>query len=851
MSRHPDSDSRLPGAAPAPPAAWPAGGNKRSERTRQTEPVRDSQPKPIRQRLAWLPIPVFLAAIVVLWAVGPEAPRESVELAIALNVVFSVMVSLVVAYLIGRTFLVRGQPGMLLFGCGIVIWGVAAVAGFAATQAGAPPIAVHNTCVFLAAVCHVMGAWLLLKDRPGLRSAGLWLAAGYTMALGAVAIVALAGLAGRLPTFFIPGQGGTPLRDVVLGLSIAMFLVTAHLLRKALPASRSPFSYWYALALGLIAVGLFGVMIQPVRGSLLGWAGRAAQFASGIYMFVAAVASVRETGAWRLPLEAALRQSEERYRALFTSISEAFMMQEAIRDSAGNIIDFRFMEVNPAFEAQTGLSGVVGKTMREVIPDIEGEWIENYAKVVRTGEPMRFEQRAAALGRWFDVFASRVGGSASAGVAILFNDITARKQAEERLRQSEARLREANAELEQRIAREGAANAALRESRRAAVNLMKDAVADRGRAEQAEEQLRKSGERLRLAVEAADFGTWDLDLVTGRAIRSLRHDQIFGYQELQPEWSVEIALRHIFPEDRQRVREAHTPADGKAEMYVEARVQRLDGSSGWVMSGGRFHHDDQGRPVRIIGVCADITARKRAEMALMEQTSQLEAANKELESFSYSVSHDLRAPLRAITGYAQMILKRQGERFDEETRRRFQMITDNAETMNRLIDDLLAFSRLGSQDMAKGSLDMEELIGEVWQELVTIHPGRDMILKIDPIPTALGDRTLIRQVYGNLLGNAAKFTRERGAAVVEAGSCIRDGETVYYVRDNGVGFDMKFYDKLFGVFQRLHSDAEYKGTGIGLALVKRIINRHGGRIWAEGKVDEGATFYFTLPTAIK
>ena len=457
---------------------------------------------------------------------------------------------------------------------------------------------------------------------------------------------------------------------------------------------------------------------------------------------------------------------------------------------------------------------------------------------------MRFQQRAVGLGRWFDIFVSRAGESESESVAILFNDITTRMQAEEQLRESEARLREANAELEKRIAQEETANAALREARRAAVNLMKDAVADRARAEQAEE-------RLRLALEAADFGTWDLDLMTGRAVRSLRHDQIFGYQEPQPEWSMEIALRHIFPEDRQKVQDAHTPADGKSEMYVEARVCRLDGSNGWVMSTGHFHYDDQGRPVRIIGVCADITERKRAEMALMEQRKLLEAANKELESFSYTVSHDLKAPLRAIAGFSRMILKKEEARFDEETFRRFKVITENCQTMGRMIDDLLAFSRLSREALTKTNLGMPVLVQDVWQELVAIHPDRSMTLKVEPMPAAFGDHTLVRQVYANLLGNAVKFTKSREVAMIEAGSIVKDSETVYYIKDNGIGFDMQFCDKLFGVFQRLHSNEGYEGTGIGLATVQRIINSHGGRVWAEGKVDEGATFYFTLPIRVE
>ncbi|MDQ5988654.1 MAG: Adaptive-response sensory-kinase SasA [Syntrophus sp. SKADARSKE-3] len=270
-----------------------------------------------------------------------------------------------------------------------------------------------------------------------------------------------------------------------------------------------------------------------------------------------------------------------------------------------------------------------------------------------------------------------------------------------------------------------------------------------------------------------------------------------------------------------------------------------------------FPFTDAGGADFILEMGLDVTENKRTadelaahrdhlEELVKQRTCQLEAAYKELEGFSYSVSHDLRAPLRAITGYSQMILKKQEEQFDEETRRRFQMITDNAEKMGRLIDDLLAFSRLGSQAVAKTSLDMEELVGEVWQELRNINPGREMILKIDPMPAVCGDRALIRQVYSNLLGNAVKFTQGKKPTVIEVGSFIKDGETVYYIRDNGIGFDMKYYDKLFGVFQRLHHDAEYEGTGIGLALVQRIIHRHGGLVWAEGEVGMGATFYFTL-----
>ena len=244
----------------------------------------------------------------------------------------------------------------------------------------------------------------------------------------------------------------------------------------------------------------------------------------------------------------------------------------------------------------------------------------------------------------------------------------------------------------------------------------------------------------------------------------------------------------------------------------------------------------------------DITARRRAEAALDEKSQQLENVNKELESFSYSVSHDLRAPLRAIDGYSRMILKKEGDKFDKDTQDKFKVIRSNIQRMNQLIDDLLAFSRTVKLDLSVSTVDVEGIFRDAWQELQRTNPDRRMTLKIDKLPQCMGDRNLVTQVCINLLSNAVKFTKLRDTALIEAGGYLEGDESVFFVKDNGAGFNMAYHDKMFGVFQRLHSNEEYEGTGIGLALVKRIINRHSGRIWAEGKVDEGATFYFTLPT---
>ena len=260
--------------------------------------------------------------------------------------------------------------------------------------------------------------------------------------------------------------------------------------------------------------------------------------------------------------------------------------------------------------------------------------------------------------------------------------------------------------------------------------------------------------------------------------------------------------------------------------------------------------DDNGQLVGSIHVARNITERKRMEEELLEKSKHLEAANKELESFSYSISHDLRAPLRGIDGYARMLSRSTNAKLDDEDRRRLQRIRDQVGVMGRLIDDLLAFSRLGRTALSPALIDMRELADEVWNDLCRINPDRCMKLGMGSLPAAYGDRTLIRQVLSNLLSNAVKFTKKKTGAAIEVGGSRMGNDCQYYVKDNGAGFDMRYYDKLFGVFQRLHGESEFEGTGVGLAIVQRIIHRHCGRVWAEGKVDDGACFYFTLPTPV-
>ncbi len=231
---------------------------------------------------------------------------------------------------------------------------------------------------------------------------------------------------------------------------------------------------------------------------------------------------------------------------------------------------------------------------------------------------------------------------------------------------------------------------------------------------------------------------------------------------------------------------------------------------------------------------------------LDKEKEKLEDANEELDAFAYSVSHDLRVPLRAIDGFSRILIEDYEDKIDEEGKRLLNIVRGNTMKMGQLIDDILQLSRAGRQEMKLSEINMEALVKNAFEEL-KLSSNKTIILDVKPLSPAYGDRILIQQVMINLLSNSIKFTKQGETPVIEVGSEMGNDEIIYYVRDHGVGFDMKYVNKLFGLFQRLHSQEEFEGTGVGLSIVQRIIRRHGGRVWGEGKVDGGATIYFTLP----
>jgi len=296
--------------------------------------------------------------------------------------------------------------------------------------------------------------------------------------------------------------------------------------------------------------------------------------------------------------------------------------------------------------------------------------------------------------------------------------------------------------------------------------------------------------------------------------------------------------------------------------HGEIKNRAKDGSIYWVDATIVPTLDAEGKPCQYIAIRADITDRKRAEaevhrlneeleQRVIQRTAQLQAANRELEAFTYSVSHDLRAPLRHISGFSKILSEEFAASLPPDAQHHLQRIQEGTLRMGLLVDDLLNLARVGRRDMRLRASGLESIVNEVIAELAPECSGRKIVWKIGILPVVQCDPGLIKQVFQNLLANAVKFTRLRPEAVIEVGQVEQEDTPTVFVRDNGVGFNMKYADKLFGVFQRLHRAEDFEGTGVGLATVQRIVQKHGGRVWAEAEVNKGATFYFTFQTPAK
>jgi len=506
--------------------------------------------------------------------------------------------------------------------------------------------------------------------------------------------------------------------------------------------------------------------------------------------------------------EEAERQSEEKYRILFETMAQGVVYQ----DREGRIIS-----ANPAAERILGTSWIRRKFPQPVDPTKpllrkDGSELPEDEDPAFIALQSGREAHDVVIGvynrewdeyRWLMLDAIpqfRPGEETPYQIFQVFEDITERKRAEEALRESETRYR------------------LLTEMSPVAI-----IVAEEGR------------------ILFANQGA-------ARLFAADRAEDLLGKR----------VAEMIHPDDKDlALKRREMALDFGSAPPASYHFVRLDGEviDVEIVSGRLTELSEK----TVLSVLQDVTERKRAEAEIrqlneeleervLERTAQLDAANKELEAFAYSVSHDLRAPLRAVDGYVRILLEDFGEHLDAEGKRVCSVISQSAQDMGKLIDDLLTFSRVGRTAMQPSAIDMETLANSIFYELTAPEDRERIDFHVAPLPRALGDPSLVRQVWMNLIGNAIKFSGKKDRAMIEVRAEKQGNQAAYSVRDNGAGFDMKYVNKLFGVFQRLHSTKEFEGTGVGLAIVQRIIHRHGGRVWAEGETGQGAALYFTLKT---
>jgi PAS domain S-box-containing protein len=434
-----------------------------------------------------------------------------------------------------------------------------------------------------------------------------------------------------------------------------------------------------------------------------------------------------------------------------------------------------------------------------------------------------------------------------------FRDIVSNKTRFEQLRQH-GYVRDENLSLQTRDGRKIAVEFVSNVYQAGARNVIQCNVRDITERKRVEENLRRMATVVRDSNDAVPISDFDGQITAWNRGAEL----MYGYSE---EEALQMSIWRITPTTKMAEKKAFISRLVAGEAISSFETQRVtkDGRILDVWLTVTKLMDDAGKPIGIVSTERDITGRKASEEKIrqlnvdlerrvVERTAQLQTANAELEAFSYSVSHDLRAPLRHVMGFVDLLQKNAGPALSEKSLHQLTTISQAAKRMGDLIDDLLEFSRIRRAELQKADVNLDELVRETLGDFQAETKERNIAWDIHPLPPVRVDRALLRMVLVNLISNAVKFTGARAEAKIEIG-CAPDGagETVIFIRDNGAGFDPRYVGKLFGVFQRLHSQDEFEGTGIGLANVQRIVQRHGGRAWAEGVVDGGATFYFSIP----
>lgn len=834
----------------------------------------------IEMRCRYILLPAIVLPLPIIFLHQMPAPKVSYDppwLLFLTNTIFVGCISLVLTVIAARNYQASGRLKMLLLGAAML--GIGASGILAGIVRGFPGganlnVTIYNSAAALAGLLHAIAAFILASGKNP-QTTPCWrpmlLAFSYGMVIFFIALLALGSSKGILPLFFVQGTGPTPVRQVVLGSGILLYLFSFMLFFATYQRNREPFLLWYAAALCLTAIGMGGFFLQHCVGSPVGWVGRFTLYLGELYFLAALLVAGRSAQnrgeSFDDILLSAVAGADEKIRTAFNCATIGFAMAN---------LKGRFIDINPAFTAITGftlpelqqmdLPSLIHPEDREdnmelnrrmIAGEISDFTVEN--RYVTKGGGQIWVRKSVSLVRDRD--------DTPRWTVALIENITERKEAEWQLA-CELDVMMRLQKLSTLFVHRGNLDVVLAEVIEAAMAITE---ADFGNI-----QLRdpETGE-LMIAVQKG-FPQWWVDHwnqcgkgkgTCGTAAATdqrvvvedvERSDLFAGSEELEMQrragvkgvqstpllsWSGEVV----------GVLSTHFKAVHRPDEATLRRLDLLCRQTADIISWLRADEvlRDQAKKLQeseqeaLEAHDALSLLNQELEQRVQERTVKLTAINKELESFCYSVTHELGGPLRSMNCFSAIVLEEYGEQLDPEGRNYLERIAASASRMGHLVEGLLLLSRVTRREMARETVDLSTMVAEIVKEFGDQERMRQVELEIAAGIWGQFDQGLVRLALYNLLGNAWKYTCKTDRARIEFGTVRKGGESVFFVRDNGIGFDMTYAHKIFLPFERLEATAQFDGTGIGLATVQRVIEMHGGKVWAEAEPGRGATFYFT------
>ena len=737
--------------------------------------------------LAWLPIPIFFIIILFLAWFRPGIVWNPLLLFTSLNIIFLTLIMIFVSILAIRSYLAKNSLIILLLGSGSLALGLGGLIAGIAILGNSPnsTVSIYNTSACISGIFILASAVLSISMKTKILKS-LWpLLTSYIAVIALICFVALLVGIHVWPVYFVEGTGPTNIDLAVLYTTIILFAVSALLLLIHSIRDNLNFRIWYGLGLGLIAIGLIGVSLQKDIGDALNWIGRISQYLGTVYILIAIITSIRETGVWLLPWQQSLYEMEEKYYSIFTSMSEGVAIHSILFDEEDNAVDYIVQDVNPSYEEILGLKkeDVIGKKSTEIYGTINPPYLDVYSLVAKTSNPKTFETYFESMNKYFRI---SVTSPEKGKFVTVFDDITERKQSEEK-------ILKAQKEWEHTF------------------DAVPDILAIVDRNYKILQVNQPMASRLGLELEDC-VGLKCYELIHGSNEPPLNcpHTQM-----------LEDGLEHT----------------------IEFYEDKLHGN--FISSSSPIYNENK-ELTKCVHVLRDITKLKKIEENLKSTMNDLKHSNKELEQFAYITSHDLREPLRMITNFLQLLERRYTDQLDQDAKEYIGFAVDGAKRLDNMTNDLLSYSRITTKKEEINNVNYEDVLKEALINLKVPIEKNNAVITHDPLPTIKGNEQFKFQLFQNLIGNAIKY-RSQETPKIHISATKENNQYLFSIKDNGIGMSPDHLKRIFTIFQRLHTQAEYEGTGIGLAIAQKIVHQQGGQIWVESELGKGSTFYFTIP----